>query len=72
LTQQGKPTEALAILNAADTTSILVMDRIAGAHAALRHQPVAVTWNTRINQNYALNLLDIPTAHARRRARSSR
>ncbi len=69
MTQQGRPAEALKVLTVADTTSLLIMDRIAGAHAALGNRAEAAAWNARIAQNYALNLVDIPTAHARRRAR---
>lgn len=72
LTQQGRPAEALAILNAANTTNLLIMERIAGAHAALGHRPVASTWNAKVNQDHALDLVNIPAAHARRRARTFR
>ncbi|HEU4748687.1 MAG TPA: tetratricopeptide repeat protein, partial [Gemmatimonadaceae bacterium] len=72
LTQQGRPAEALRVLSAADTTSALIMNRIAEAHAALGHAPVAADWNARIGRNYVLNLVDIPAAHARRRARGGR
>jgi tetratricopeptide (TPR) repeat protein len=71
LTQQGRPADALKILMAADTTSFLVMNRIAEAHAALGHSAEAAAWNNRITTNYALNLLDFPAVNARRRARGS-
>jgi hypothetical protein len=54
---------------AADTTDVLVMSRIAEAHAALGHPAEANAWYARINNNYALNLWDFPSANARRRAR---
>ena len=69
LTQQGKPAEALPILMAADTTNILVMNRIAEAHAALGHSAEAASWNSRVNANYALNLGDFTNVNSRRRAR---
>ena len=69
LTQQGKPAEALPILMAADTTDILVMNRIAEAHAALGHSAEAASWNSRVNANYALNLGDFTNVNSRRRAR---
>jgi tetratricopeptide (TPR) repeat protein len=69
LTQQGKPADALPILMAADTTNVLVMNRIAEAHAALGHAAEAAEWNGRINANYALNLGDFTNVNSRRRAR---
>jgi hypothetical protein len=69
LTQQGKPADALPILMAADTTSLLVMSRIAEAHAALGHTAEAAAWNNRVNANYALNLGDFTNVNSRRRAR---
>jgi tetratricopeptide (TPR) repeat protein len=69
LTQQGKPADALKILMAADTTSVLVMNRIAEAHAALGHTAEAAAWNNRVNTNYALNLFDFTNVNSRRRAR---
>ena len=69
LTQQGKPADALKILMAADTTSVLVMNRIAEAHAALGHPAEAAAWNNRVNTNYALNLFDFTNVNSRRRAR---
>ncbi len=69
LTQQGKATDALRILMAADTTNPLVMNRIAEAHAALGHTADAAAWNARVTSNYALNLADYPAVNARRRAR---
>ena len=69
LTQQGRPADALKVLNAADTTNILVMNRIAEAHAALGHPAEAAAWRNKITSNYALNLLDFPGANARRRTR---
>jgi tetratricopeptide (TPR) repeat protein len=69
LTQQGKPSDALPILMAADTTNILVMNRIAEAHAALGHAAEAAAWNGKINANYAVNLGDYTNVNSRRRAR---
>jgi tetratricopeptide (TPR) repeat protein len=69
LTQQGKPAEALSILMAADTTNVLVMNRIAEAHTALGHTAEAAAWNGRVNANYALNLGDFTNVNSRRRAR---
>ena len=69
LTQQGKPADALPILMAADTTNLLVMSRIAEAHAALGHAAEAAAWNNRVNANYALNLQDFTNVNSRRRAR---
>ena len=69
LTQQGKPADALPILMAADTTNILVMNRIAEAHAALGHTAEAVAWNGRINANYAVSLGDFTNVNSRRRAK---
>ena len=69
LTQQGKPAGALTILMAADTTNVLVMNRIAEAHAALGHTAEAAAWNNRVNANYALNLADFTNVNSRRRAK---
>jgi len=69
LTQQGKPADALAILMSADTTNVLVMSRIAEAHAALGHTAEAAAWNNRVNTNYALNLADFTNVNSRRRAK---
>jgi tetratricopeptide (TPR) repeat protein len=69
LTQQGKPADALAILMKADTTSVLIMNRIAEAHAALGHPAEAAAWNNRVNTNYALNLIDFTNVNSRRRAK---
>jgi tetratricopeptide (TPR) repeat protein len=69
LTQQGKAADALPILMAADTTNVLVMNRIAEAHAALGHSAEAAAWNNRINANYALNLGDFTNVNSRRRAK---
>jgi tetratricopeptide (TPR) repeat protein len=69
LTQQGKPADALKILMAADTTNVLVMNRIAEAHAALGHPAEAAAWNNRVNTNYALNLQDFTNVNSRRRAK---
>jgi tetratricopeptide (TPR) repeat protein len=68
-TQQGRPADALKILMAADTTDIVVMNRIAEAHAALGHPAEAKAWYNKVNSNYALNLADFPAANARRRTR---
>lgn len=68
-TNQGHPADALKILSAADTTSFLIMNRIAEAHAALGHPAEAKMWNNRINTNYQLNLADFTSVNARRRAR---
>jgi hypothetical protein len=68
-TLQGRPADALKILMAADTTDILVMNRIAEAHAALGHPAEANAWYAKINSNYALNLWDFPSTNARRRSR---
>jgi tetratricopeptide (TPR) repeat protein len=68
-TQQGRPADALKILMAADTNDVLVMNRIAEAHAALGHPAEANAWHARINSNYALNLWDFPSVNARRRTR---
>jgi tetratricopeptide (TPR) repeat protein len=70
LTQQGKPADALTMLMTADTTNVLVMNRIAEAHAALGHSAEATAWNNRINQDYALNLMDFTNVNSRRRART--
>ena len=69
LTQQGKPADALAILMKGDTTSVLIMNRIAEAHAALGHPAEAAAWNNRVNTNYALNLQDFTNVNSRRRAK---
>jgi len=69
LTQQGRPADALRVLNASDTTNILVMNRIAEAHQALGHSAEAAVWRNKITSNYALNLVDYPAANARRRTR---
>jgi len=69
LTQQGKAAEALPILMAADTTNLLVINRIAEAHAALGHAAEATAWNNRINTNYALNLGVFTDVNSRRRAK---
>jgi hypothetical protein len=69
LTQQGKPADALGILMKSDTTSVLIMNRIAEAHAALGHPAVAAEWNNRVNTNYALNLMDFTNVNSRRRAK---
>jgi len=69
LTQQGKPADALKILMTADTTNVLVMNRIAEAHAALGHTAEAAAWNNRVNANYALNLQDFSNVNSRRRAK---
>jgi len=71
LTQQGKPADALPILMAADTTNILVMNRIAEAHAALGHAAEAAAWNGRINSNYAMSLGDFTNVNSRRRAKQA-
>lgn len=71
-TQQGHPADALKILSTADTTSFLVMNRIAEAHAALGHTAEATAWNNKINNNYQLNLADFTSVNARRRARPAR
>ncbi len=68
-TQQGRPADALKTLMAADTNNIVVMTRIAEAHAALGHTGEANAWYARINNNYALNLGDFPSVNARRRSR---
>ena len=69
LTQQGKPADALKILMAADTTNVLVLNRIAEAHAALGHSTEAAAWNNKVNSNYALNLADFTNVNSRRRAK---
>jgi tetratricopeptide (TPR) repeat protein len=68
-TQQGRPADALKILMAADTNDIVVMNRIAEAHAALGHTAEANAWHAKVNNNYALNLGDFPSMNARRRSR---
>jgi tetratricopeptide (TPR) repeat protein len=70
LTQQGKPADALKVLMAGDTTSVLIMNRIAEAHAALGHPAEAAAWNNRVNTNYALNLMDFTNVNSRRRAKT--
>ncbi|MGZ3333391.1 MAG: tetratricopeptide repeat protein [Gemmatimonadaceae bacterium] len=69
LTEQGKPAGALPILMAADTTNVLVMNRIAEAHAALGHTAKAIAWNNKIKTNYALNLADFTNVYSRLRAK---
>jgi tetratricopeptide (TPR) repeat protein len=69
LTQQGKPADALKVLMAGDTTSVLSMNRIAEAHAALGHPAEAAAWNNKVNTNYALNLQDFTNVNSRRRAK---
>ena len=70
LTSQGKPADALVILMAADTANnVLVMNRIAEAHAALGHTAEAAAWNNRVNKDYALNLADFTNVNSRRRAK---
>jgi tetratricopeptide (TPR) repeat protein len=69
LTQQGKPSDALPILMKGDTTSVLIMNRIAEAHAALGHAAEAAAWNNRVNANNALNLQDFTNVNSRRRAK---
>lgn len=69
LTQQGKPADALPILMAADTTNVLVMNRLAEAHAALGHTAEAAAWNGKVNANYAVNLGDFTNVNSRRRAK---
>lgn len=68
-TQQGRPADALKTLMAADTTNLLVMNRIAEAHAALGHSAEAAAWYNRINADRALSLADFPGVNSRRRAR---
>jgi len=69
LMAQGKPADALPILMAADTTNVLVMNRIAEAHAALGHAAVAAAWNNRVNSDYSLNLADFTNVNSRHRAK---
>ena len=69
LTRQGEHADALKVLMTADTTDLVVMNRIAEAHAALGHSADATTWNKRILDNYNLNLEDVRESNARRRAR---
>lgn len=69
LTFQGKPADALTILNAADTSNVLVANRIAEAHAALGHRDEAAAWNRRVMANYRLNLGDFTDVNSRRRAK---
>jgi hypothetical protein len=54
---------------ASDTTDLLVMNRIAEAHAALGHADEAARWYARINSNYTVNLADFTNVNSRRRAR---
>lgn len=68
LTQQGKPADALTVLMSADTTNVLIMNRIAEAHAAMGHASVAAEWNDRVNKDYALALGDFTNVNSRRRA----
>jgi len=68
-TQQGRPADALKILMAADTNNIVIMNRIAEAHAALGHTAEANAWYAKDNNNYALALSDFPSVAARRRTR---
>ncbi|HJQ52569.1 MAG TPA: tetratricopeptide repeat protein [Gemmatimonadaceae bacterium] len=68
LTQQGKPADALTVLMSADTTNVLIMSRIAEAHAAMGHADVAAAWNDRINKDYSLALGDFTNVNSRRRA----
>jgi len=68
-TQQGRPADALTILMAADTNNVVVMNRIAEAHAALGHTAEANAWYAKVNNNYALALSDFPSVNARRRTR---
>lgn len=68
-TRQGRPADALKTLMAADTTNLLVMSRIAEAHAALGHSAEAAAWYNRINADRALSLADFPGVNSRRRAR---
>lgn len=70
-TQQGRPADALRILMATDTTNVLVINRIAEAHAALGHSAEAAAWNNRVNSNYALELGDFTNVNSRRRARAA-
>lgn len=69
LTQQGKPADALKVLMAADTTNVLVANRIAEAHAALGHPAEATAWNKKVNANYAVALGDFTNVNSRRRAK---
>jgi tetratricopeptide (TPR) repeat protein len=69
LTQQGKPSDALKVLMATDTTDLIVQNRIAEAHAALGHADEAAKWYNRINSNYAVALQDFTNVNSRRRAR---
>lgn len=69
LTRQGKHADALHVLMTADTTNLVVINRIAEAHAALGHSADATMWNKRILDNYNLNLEDVRESNARRRAR---
>ena len=68
-TQQGRPADALTILMAADTNNVVIMNRIAEAHAALGHTAEANAWYAKVNNNYALALSDFPSVNARRRTR---
>jgi tetratricopeptide (TPR) repeat protein len=69
LTAQGKPADALKVLMAADTTNVLVANRIAEAHTALGHSAEAATWNSRVNGNNAIVLGDFTNVNSRRRAK---
>jgi hypothetical protein len=69
LTRQRKHAEALKVLMTADTTNLVVMNRIAEVHSALGHSADATMWNKRILDNYNLSLEDVREANARRRAR---
>ena len=69
LTQQGKAADALKLLMTADTTNVLVMNRIAEAHAALGHTTEAAAWNNRVNSDYSINLQDFTNVASRRRAK---
>lgn len=69
LTFKGKPADALPILNGADTSNVLVANRIAEAHAALGHAAEAAEWNRRVAANYRLNLADFTDVNSRRRAK---
>ena len=51
------------------TTNVLVMNRIAEAHAALGHAADAAAWNAKVNANYALSLGDFTNVNSRRRAK---
>ena len=60
---------------AADTANnVLVMNRIAEAHAATgsAFPGEATAWNRRVNTNYALNLGDFTNVNSRAEGRGSR